>query len=258
MTFEKKYPIRCKALIFKSVEVLETNEVSQSISIGIKNKKIVIPANQYDERTKQLIICHEIEHHNNNDMLTKVLINILCTMFWWNPFVWLLQKDLEQVLELRCDKKVVCDMNRDERVEYLNVLLNEYRRTAQHKDINCAVAFEGIKKSNYMVERFEAIASYSLQNRILEKMLFLIIVVVTFFCSYMFILQSNYIVPQSELNTKHGYEVDTEKAIIYSYESDVYYLYTGEEKILINKSTYDELRNEGFRVEEMINEKTNQ
>lgn len=71
------------------------------------------------------MILHEYIHLQNNDFFIKILINLLCAIYWWNPFTRLLKKDLNQSMEIRCDSIAVQRLGRQERSEYLSVILTK-------------------------------------------------------------------------------------------------------------------------------------
>lgn len=59
--------------------------------------------------------------------MTKILINIICAIYWWNPVVYLLRKDINQSIEIRCDGVVVGGKNKISRSNYLAVMLEEFK-----------------------------------------------------------------------------------------------------------------------------------
>ncbi|GAB6123322.1 TonB family protein [Dysgonomonas termitidis] len=53
------------------------------------------------------IIAHEQVHVNQYHSIDVVLSEILCICFWWNPFAWLLKKEIKLNLEYLADKGVL-------------------------------------------------------------------------------------------------------------------------------------------------------
>ena len=74
--------------------------------MGFFEKRILIPDKKYSREELHYIILHEYTHLDNKDILTIQLINILCIVFWWNPFVDILKGDMYQSIEIRCDQTV--------------------------------------------------------------------------------------------------------------------------------------------------------
>lgn len=110
------------------------------MGIGVFKKRILLPRQDYTEQELRYILLHEETHFAHHDQLIKMLMQILCCIFWWNPFVYLLQKAVSQMLEIRCDREVAQSADK---AEYMEVLL--------------ALVKDG-GGSTSMVERFQRIA----------------------------------------------------------------------------------------------------
>ncbi len=110
------------------------------MGIGVFKKRILLPRQDYTEQELRYILLHEETHFAHHDQLVKMLMQVLCCIFWWNPFVYLLQKAVSQMLEIRCDREVAKSADRE---EYMAVLL--------------ALVKDG-GGSSAMVERFQRIA----------------------------------------------------------------------------------------------------
>ena len=87
--------------------IVQTPVVRIPCCMGVFKKRILIPEKSFSDTELYYIIFHEYIHLQNNDFLVKMLINMLCAFYWWNPFVCLLKKDLNQSMEIRCDSLVV-------------------------------------------------------------------------------------------------------------------------------------------------------
>ena len=74
------------------------------------------------------ILQHEWQHFLNRDCMIKVVIEGLCYLLWWNPLIFLLKWDLNQMLELKCDTKVVANMTEEERDAYCQTLIDTARK----------------------------------------------------------------------------------------------------------------------------------
>ncbi len=70
------------------------------------------------------IIAHEQMHVKQYHSIDVVLSEILCICFWWNPFAWLLKKEIKLNLEYLADKGVLVDSK-----EYQYILLQVSNRS---------------------------------------------------------------------------------------------------------------------------------
>ena len=68
-------------------------------------KNIVYNKNQFSESELNHIINHEKVHAKQYHSLDVMLIQLLSAVFWFNPFIWLYKKELQQNLEFIADKE---------------------------------------------------------------------------------------------------------------------------------------------------------
>jgi hypothetical protein len=79
------------------------------------------------EEEQKYLLYHELVHAKHRDSLWKILAVIIATIYWFNPFVWILVKFFDQDLELRCDYNVVSKLGG--KVEYAELLLKFARNS---------------------------------------------------------------------------------------------------------------------------------
>ncbi len=56
-----------------------------------------------DEQSSALILAHELAHLRRRDHLVRVVELIVSTVYWWNPLVGLLRRQIHESEELCCD-----------------------------------------------------------------------------------------------------------------------------------------------------------
>ncbi len=189
----------------KKPDIIQTATVKTPCCFGVLRKKIMIPDKLYTEEQLRFILLHECSHLKNNDILVKNLINILCALYWWNPCVYLLKKDLSQSLEIRCDLTAVKELDHQLKGDYLAVILSEYRdslKTRNSVGLHC-------DNPKLLLERFQLVAN---ERRVLVKkgnILAWIISCCLLFISYSFIFQTKYDVSKEDIETEqNAYEVN--------------------------------------------------
>ena len=185
-----------------------------------------------NEEQLKYILLHESLHLQCNDTGVKLMTNIICSIYWWNPLVYLLRKDMNQSLEIRCDKLVVKYEGMSSREEYLKVLLNEYRYVTQvsmseKKQFCGMMLFE--KHTESLLERFEQLKANNMKNSRYGLALAVIIGVASLLLSYSFVLQSGFDCPIEEIETAVGTkELNPEEMYLVEYNDGSYILYSGE------------------------------
>ncbi len=68
---------------------------------------IFINPNLYDFSTYEQIITHEKLHHRHKHCIDLLLAEIAIVVLWFNPFVWLLRKEVEKNIEYQTDDYLI-------------------------------------------------------------------------------------------------------------------------------------------------------
>lgn len=102
--------------------------IESAFGVGVLRRYIILPDKMYTDAELHYILLHEYTHFLNHDTAVKLLVTLYCIIFWWNPVVYLLQKDLEQTLELKCDRAIAQTLNAQERTAYLRAILSAMKQ----------------------------------------------------------------------------------------------------------------------------------
>ena len=137
------------------------------------------------------ILLHECQHFLQKDIWVKLIINILCCLFWWNPLIYLFKVNLDQTLEIKCDMQMIKGMSETETVGYLESLLAIAKHSLNTKRLALknASRFISISGNSATVQRFTIIAEYKTSRQKLHMIMFVIILTIMLCLSYMFIIQ---------------------------------------------------------------------
>ncbi|MDE7311691.1 MAG: M56 family metallopeptidase [Eubacterium sp.] len=82
-----------------------------------------LPEKELSEKELSLIFTHELYHYRRRDMFYKWLIQAVVCIHWFNPLVYLLEKEVNLACELSCDEAVIRSMSSTERKAYGDMLL---------------------------------------------------------------------------------------------------------------------------------------
>lgn len=97
---------------------------SPALTVGLK-PMILLPANITDTLTDAQLACalrHELTHYRRRDHLLMLLLRLLTCVYWFNPIVWLMKRELMKDMETACDSAVTARLNGAERREYAMTL----------------------------------------------------------------------------------------------------------------------------------------
>ena len=152
---------------------------------------------QLSEQKQRLILIHEWHHVLNKDLWIKLFVNILCCVMFWNPAVYLLRNHLEHALEVRCDLRVLKGIHSDEKVTYLETLLQALRYLKDEKAAEelpyavtslASIGLIGITEEVSVKQRFYIIGKYR-DGLTRVTVLFTSLLCVLFLSSFLIVIQ---------------------------------------------------------------------
>lgn len=187
---------------FISTKIKRINFIDAPCCMGIFKRIIAIPNENYTSRELEIILKHENEHLRNNDVLIKHLINIICKIYWWNPVVLFVKKNINQSLELNCDMRVLENNTQEYRIEYLETILQEYKRHNEIEHELMLALADGNPEELY--ERFKAISSAKRKKSIINQFVISFCLLAIVMTSYSFIIQANYEPTEANLGDHEG------------------------------------------------------
>lgn len=238
----------------KGIALYKSECIESPCAVGIIKKAIIIPDKEYTKEQEYFILMHELAHHQNKDLLVKFYTNIICALYWWNPFVNLLKKDINQSLEIKSDQTVICDLDNSERANYLDTILNELRCPNKNSTINrnYAVALSDSEKAS-LYERFILVARRNRCPALIKKILAMLIIVFSLVISYAFVVQSSFECPIMESEEDAYYFSEDDSYILVGKEGRYYLISSGRsEEIMEQEAIF--LIEQGFEVEKVYEE----
>ena len=186
------------------IQVLCCSGLSTPCGIGLLRRQILLPSQEYTEEELFHILRHELQHFQTHDLLVKWMIRVFQCLFWWNPFVYLLGKDMDQVLEIKCDLSVVKNYSRQETLAYMRTIKSQLEQAIHTEKIVpvASASLVGNFAMSNVEERFLYLAE-SLrpnQRKELPKPAFAVLFAALIMASYSFVLQSSYEAPELDEN----------------------------------------------------------
>ncbi len=156
--------------------------IASPIIIGFFRPRILLPAHKLSNKELFYIFTHELIHYKQRDMFYKWLIQIAVCAHWFNPFVYLLEREVNKSCELSCDEKVLSVLDDKARREYGDTLISFLKSNNLYKSSLASVTLtEGAEQ---LKERLGAIMKF-------KKMSKGVIVITTIFtvavCSCFFV-----------------------------------------------------------------------
>ena len=163
------------------VELSRNPLIASPIMIGFFRARIVLPACELDDKEWSYIFVHELIHYKQRDMFYKWLIQIVVCAHWFNPFVYLLEKEVNKSCELSCDEKVISILDDKARREYGDTLISFLQSNNLYK--SCLASVTLTEGAEQLKERLGAIMKFKKKSKgiIAITAIFSVLVCVCFF-----------------------------------------------------------------------------
>jgi len=234
------------------VKVVKSSEIDAPLGVGIIQKRILVPDRKYSGKDLFYIIRHEYIHHKNQDLFVQMLVNILCAIYWWNPFVYLLRMDIEHSFEMRCDQMVVHGMNDGEIADYLETILTVFQLKKKYKkDEKYVAGMLGRNNQDAIRRRFNTLLRESAKGyKTYGKQVATIVMVVILIFSYSFIIQPEILPTDTDMGiSSNVYEVEINTSYILHYKDGTYELIAPEgNHVVLDEDMVQQMMEDGFQI----------
>lgn len=207
-----------------------TSSVRAPFVVGLKFPRILLPNLDYTEVEYSYIFLHEFTHWKNRDLWVKLIIEVLCDFFWWNPLVYLLKKDLSQTLEIKCDLAVVGEKDDSKKIEYLDTIIKTIRYSPTREEkliLPYSVAELSGDSAVELLQRTKVTLDYNCRRK--PSRLFMPIVTTAmlacFVFSYAFVFHPSYEPPLDEINVDGCVEIKIEDMYLIKNKDGSYSIY---------------------------------
>jgi murein DD-endopeptidase MepM/ murein hydrolase activator NlpD len=111
---------------------LRTSAAISPMLIGVRRPRLLLPAHLdvLSREQQQMIVAHELHHWRARDPLCLAIASILQTVFWFNPALRWMARQMEWALELQCDQHVLAGRPQQQRKQYAAALLRQWTAIA--------------------------------------------------------------------------------------------------------------------------------
>lgn len=165
----KEYSLKIK----KNIHIGVSEKVNNPISIGIFKKSIIFPNEEIKNKDFKFMLEHEIFHIQNKDIECKFLLLILNAIYWFNPIVYFISKQMNEIIEMNVDYNILKKDNFIFNMEYGNTLLKQIEKN-RIKKYQIITNFADSKKS--IINRFYNITNNKKKEKGIIIVNFLVVV----------------------------------------------------------------------------------
>ena len=161
----------------RPVELFVNPLISSPMLLGFFRPCIILPGIELDSTELAYIMRHELIHYKHLDMFYKWLVQMTVCLHWFNPFAYLVAKEINKCCELSCDETIIRTLDKDGKKAYGDTLLNSLKVMGNYNDKLATVTLtEG---GEQLKERLDAIMKFRKASKITVTIMLVATLVLT-------------------------------------------------------------------------------
>lgn len=138
------------------ISLWKYSRAASPMLMGFFKPVIVLPKEDYSRDELFFILKHELVHYKRHDIWLKLLLVVAKGIHWFNPVVWMMQREAVIDMEMSCDERVIKNAGYDVKKAYTETLLSSIHRQYARQTL-LSTQFKGGKQ--IMKKRFKNILS---------------------------------------------------------------------------------------------------
>jgi len=135
------YSTKSVATIDCKIPIAVSMNAHTPMLIGVIKPIIILPNMYFTDEEIAMILAHEMVHYRRKDLFVKLLMLISNAVHWFNPVVYVLNRQLNLMCELSCDEKIVSNMDTQSRRFYGETILQVLQHSTTKRNLGGNVAF---------------------------------------------------------------------------------------------------------------------
>lgn len=148
------FKLRRELRIRRTIRVIEYPQAGSPMIMGFINSVLVLPSERYSVEELYFILKHELIHLKRGDLYCKLLFAAANAVHWFNPLIWIMQKEAAVDMEMSCDERVTQGADYAVRKAYTEILLSVLHKQCARKSVFTTQFYGGTK---IMKRRFKNI-----------------------------------------------------------------------------------------------------
>ena len=187
---------------------------------GLFRPTILLPSLECEPQELKYILGHELQHYYHHDLIIKILSELMICFYWWNPISYFLQQELNHSLELYNDIEVTENYSEEERLNYLQCILNVAKKTLTTTSNTPLCLF---KIESCLTRRSNILLNNENSKKSLSYYLNLALVYIILIFSLCFVFEAKYELPKEVQETLIDLEKEYTFFVYNGSNYDVYY-----------------------------------
>ena len=206
------------------VKIIVNGAIPSPSEFGFFRQVIFLNDYKYTAEELNYILLHELTHFYNKSNWIKLFMDMVKSILWWNPVIYMLQEHIDNLLEIYVDTYVVRDSIAEYRLGYLECICNVFKRSIPlnmcSAESNYVHSMAAVSSSSVLKMRYNAIC-LDHRNNITACVTAFLIILIYIFISGRYVVQPGYEPTEEDMYVP---EITSENSYIVK-EGDMYVLY---------------------------------
>ncbi|MCK5175128.1 MAG: hypothetical protein KAR47_17165, partial [Planctomycetes bacterium] len=183
--FNELVAVAAKRLKLRVVpKLILTDRVCCPAVFGVFRPVLLIPAGKLSSLTREdaeHILLHELAHIKRGDLFIHAVYMMIQIAYWFNPLLWLIRRQLQNLRELCCDA-TVARLLKERTFSYRETLLKTARQLLA-EPVDPGLGLLGLfESSNWLIERLKWLERKTWRNRRLRIATIVLLVAIMVVC----------------------------------------------------------------------------
>ncbi len=196
--------------IKREITLYQSRLIQSPLLIGGLKAIMVIPEDYTQLHSLKYVFRHEYIHFKRHDILYKWLVQLTVCIHWFNPLVYIMSQQINNLCELSCDEAISRGLDTAGRMEYCNAIMSAVSAGKANRSNTFSMTLGTGKKD--LKERLGSIMTGRVKSR--KTILSSTILLVALCCAALFLgacynaNDSHGEKPLEELNISHINEIE--------------------------------------------------
>lgn len=174
----------------KKIKIIVHKSFAVPTAAGYLHPVILLPDICLDDEELLGILIHEAAHIRSKHHLVKLVMELICICFWWDPFLKNLSIEAAHAMEMHSDQAVCAKLNEEQQKKYLHAITKIFinrNQTMSSSAFTCGL-FEHSDNMD-LQQRFRMILEKKYQSKTKKLPVIAVLALCTFLLSYAVIPQ---------------------------------------------------------------------
>ncbi len=139
----------------RKIRIRESNTISSPLTYGILRPVILLPVHEKKRNHLSLILQHEYEHILHFDAIRKLIMLLIVSLYWFNPFLWIMCFMYNNDIEYASDEAVIKTKGVNYKKEYSLLLVHSAKSMEGHDLLNSYLSKNSMEERILLIMNFQ-------------------------------------------------------------------------------------------------------